>query len=77
LIEHFSEALEPALAERRRRVHQTNIAYKELQGVGTLAGGLRRLVRDGSVPYFLTRPFARTARSVRRRLQTPYWLRTA
>ena len=74
MIDKWSAALNPGLADHRRRVHQTNIAYKEMQQWGTMAEGLSRLVRRGSLPYFLSRPFARTFRSLRRRVQRPYWL---
>ncbi len=77
LIDHWSDALDPGLAAHRRRVHQTNIAYKELQQRQTMLQGLARLVQHGSVPYLLTRPFARTFRSFRRRVQRPYWLGAA
>lgn len=73
-IDRWADALSPELAAHRRRVHETNIAYKELQSWSSFGEGMARLLRRGSVPYFLSRPFARTFRSLRRRVQRPYWL---
>lgn len=74
MVEHWSDALDPRLAAWRRKVHQTNIAYWDMRDWRSMPDGVRRLVRRGSVPYFLSRPFARGFRSLRRRLQRPYWL---
>ena len=77
LIDRWSGALDPDLVAYRRKVHQTNIAYQELLHWSTMAEGLGRLLREGSVPYFLSRPFARTFRAVRRMVQVPYWQRAS
>ncbi len=77
LIDHWAASLNPRLVAHRRKVHQTLVAYEELHDRKTAVEGLWRLLRQGSVVYFLSRPFARGFRAVRRRIQRPYWLRTA
>lgn len=77
LIGRLKDRIEPALAQWRLRVHNTLIAYDELRTPGRRLRGLRRLFLAGSVPYLLSRPFARTWRALRRRVQTPYWKRAS
>lgn len=76
LIDRWAPELDPALARYRRRVHHTVAAYEEMKAFDTFGGGVRRLLRHGSLRYFLTRPFSRAFRFVRRHLQTPRWKRT-
>ncbi len=77
LIDRWAACLSPRLVAHRRRVHQTVVAYEELHHRKTVVEGLKRLLRRGSLVYFLSRPFARGFRGMRRRIQRPYWLRTA
>jgi hypothetical protein len=77
LIDQWAASLNPRLAMYRHRVHQTVVAYEELQDRKTAVEGLLRLLRHGSLAYLLSRPFARGFRAVRRRIQRPYWLRTS
>jgi glycosyltransferase involved in cell wall biosynthesis len=76
MIDLWSKDLDPRLVAHRRRVHHTNVAFEELRSLKTLFGGIERLVRHGSVVYFLSRPFARGFRALRRRIQRPYYLKT-
>lgn len=75
LIDRWEAELSPELAAHRRRVHHTVAAYEQMRHLSTLPQGLSRLLRNGSVPYLLSRPFARAFRAARRRLQTPFWKR--
>lgn len=75
LIEHWSGAIPPSLARRRRRIHETCIAFAELRSPRETAAGLVRLLRQGSVSFLVSRPLARAWRSLRRMTRTPEWKR--
>ena len=75
LIDRWESDLGPSLTAHRRRVHHTVAAYEQMSNLQSLGSGIRRLLRHGSVPYLLSRPFARAFRAVRRRIQTPRWKR--
>jgi glycosyltransferase involved in cell wall biosynthesis len=73
LIDRWQGDLEPALADRRRRVHSTVLAVDEIRRRGLRRAGLRRLWTEGSVLFLLSRPPAWAARELRRRLAAPFW----
>ena len=77
LIDQWRADLDPALARWRRQVHATVLAVQELRQRGQRWRGLRRLVREGSLPFLASRPLAQAARGLRRRIQQPYWQRAA
>ncbi|HXF78956.1 MAG TPA: glycosyltransferase [Usitatibacter sp.] len=75
LIDRWRQDIDPRLARRRMQVHSTVLAVEEMRRPGRRIEGLRRLLREGSVPFLLSRPFAWAYRALRRKLTTPYWIR--
>jgi len=76
IVDSWSDALPPRLASRRRKVHSTVLAVHQLQSAGGFKAGLMTLLTDGAIGYLLSRPFARGMRVIRRKLRTPYWVRS-
>jgi glycosyltransferase involved in cell wall biosynthesis len=76
LVDQWSESLDPALADRRRRVHSTVWAVQEMRNGKTFRLGLARLLRNGSLRYLVSRPFAIAYRSLRRKVCRPTWKET-
>ena len=74
LIERWRGVLPDALVRQRKRVHHTVLASIDMRSGASFGAGCRRLLRQGSLVFLLTRPFARAARHLRRRLQRPYWV---
>ena len=77
LLDRWAGSLDPKIVARRRRIHATGLAVAELRNPGTRAGGLARLIRDGSVGFLLTRPLVWAYRSLRRRWREPIWTKEA
>jgi glycosyltransferase involved in cell wall biosynthesis len=77
LIDRWGGAVRPRIRWWRRKVHHTLVALKELEQGATRREGLIRLLRDGSLMYLFSRPFARGYRAIRRRMKRPYWQRAA
>ncbi len=75
LIDRWSGAVSREIVRHRKKVHHTLVALKEFEQRATRRQGMIRLLREGSLPYLLSRPFARGSRAIRRRLQRPYWKR--
>ncbi len=75
LVESWADVLGPKLTRVRRRRHQTLVALEDMRSVTTIGAGLVRLLTSGSLGFLLSRPFVRTFRFLRRRVQTPYYLR--
>ena len=75
LIDRWGAPVAPRLLAKRRKVHQTLVALEEIRKSETGRQGLLRLLRSGSLSYLLSRPFARSFRALRRRVQQPYWQR--
>lgn len=75
LIDRWQHAISPALAGQRRRVHATVLAVEEIRRADHRREGWRRLLREGSLPFLLSRPLAWAVREVRRRLFQPQWRR--
>jgi GT2 family glycosyltransferase len=75
LIDRWSPELPPALARRRRKIHQTVRGFAEAQQLRTLPTGTARIVMRGSLPFLFSRPLAMSARAIRRRFVTPFWRR--
>lgn len=68
IVEPWAAAVEPRVYRRRQRIQQTLIGLEELTSRNKRVGGLRRILRDGSLVYLASRPFVRVARQLRRRL---------
>jgi glycosyltransferase involved in cell wall biosynthesis len=77
LIERFGGSLDPKLRSRRLRIHNSLVALQDMMRAATFGRGLSRLLSRGSLSFLLSRPFARALRSLRRRVATPYYLRSA
>lgn len=75
LIDRWGDAVNPRILAWRRKVHHTLVALKELEQPQTRKEGVLRLLKNGSLPYLFSRPFVRSFRAVRRRIQRPYWQR--
>ncbi|MEZ5977458.1 MAG: hypothetical protein R3F34_04490 [Planctomycetota bacterium] len=69
LVQRWAPRLDPRLVARRRAVHSTLLGLVEFGSPGRRLDGVRRVLRDGSLGYLLTRPFVRTVRRVRRALE--------
>jgi glycosyltransferase involved in cell wall biosynthesis len=72
MIGQWSDLIGQDLAARRRGIHQTVAAVYEIRG-GLIADGLKRLFRDGSLAFLLSRPFAIGLRALQRQFRAPYW----
>jgi len=66
IIERWRGHLDPAIYRRRYRIQSTIIGLREVASGSDHAGGLARILRDGSVPYLFSRPFALGYRWLRR-----------
>jgi glycosyltransferase involved in cell wall biosynthesis len=75
LIDRWGASMTPRLLARRRKVHHTLVALEEIRNKQTKREGLVRLLKSGSVPYLLSRPFARSFRALRRKVEQPNWLK--
>jgi glycosyltransferase involved in cell wall biosynthesis len=69
LLDRWAAEIDPALRQQRMAVYHTLIAVEELRS--RPLGGLRRLLTRGSLPYLLSRPFARGFRWLRRSRRGP------
>jgi hypothetical protein len=77
MLDHWRAQIPVPLLGRRLQVHHTVGAYVQLCSAGQRVDGLLRLLRQGSLPYLLTRPLARAWRALRRRWLVPQWQRRA
>jgi glycosyltransferase involved in cell wall biosynthesis len=75
LIDRWKGDLPPWLARRRRRIHHTVLAFEEMCSLSSAASGVSRLLREGSITFLASRPFARAYRATRRRVAEPYWVK--
>jgi Glycosyl transferase family 2 len=76
IIRQWSASLDPRTTRFRLQTYSTVLALEEMKNPKTASTGLRRLFRDGSVIWLLSRPFAVCWRSLRRKVRRPYWLAT-
>ena len=73
LIDQWSDGLDLGFAARRRRTHATSLALEEMGRMGSVGTGIRRLFREGSVTWLMSRPFVHALRALRRRISRPLW----
>ncbi len=73
MIDQWTACLDPQIAAYRRRTHATALALEEMRRPSSAGAGIRRLFREGSVPWLLSRPFVHTLRRVRRKVRRPSW----
>jgi glycosyltransferase involved in cell wall biosynthesis len=75
LIDRWQPEIGPELAGWRRQVHATVLAVEELRRAGLRRAGWQRLLRQGSLPFLLSRPVVWLGRALHRRLVQPQWRR--
>ena len=73
LVDRWASDLPPRVVARRRAIHHTLVALSELTTARMPFRGLRRLATRGSLLFLMTRPVARSARAIKRRIVRPYW----
>jgi len=73
MIDQWAECLDPRIAAYRRRTHATALALEEMRSLASAGTGIRRLFREGSVTWLLSRPFVQAWRRMRRKVRRPYW----
>lgn len=66
VLERWRHRLRPAVYRRRLRIQHTLIGLREITSHSDPAGGLRRILGQGSPSYLLSRPFVQVCRRVRR-----------
>jgi glycosyltransferase involved in cell wall biosynthesis len=69
ILQRWKHRVDPKVYERRRRINNTVLGVSEVLSREDVGGGLRRIGRDGSIAYFLTRPVSIVVRAVRRALR--------
>jgi glycosyltransferase involved in cell wall biosynthesis len=69
IVNQWADQVEPRIVAYRRMTYSTALALEEMREPGTATAGIKRLLRDGSVWWLLSRPFVRLWRMARRRLR--------
>jgi glycosyltransferase involved in cell wall biosynthesis len=73
MIDQWAECIDPRIAAYRRGTHATALALEEMRSLASAGTGIRRLFREGSVTWLMSRPFVHAWRRMRRNVQRPYW----
>jgi len=73
MIDEWAGCVDPRIAAYRRRTNATGLALEEMRSAASAGTGIRRLFREGSVAWLISRPFVHTFRGIRRRVQCPEW----
>ena len=73
MIDQWAECLDPRIAAYRRGTHATALALEEMRSLASAGTGIRRLFREGSVTWLMSRPFVHAWRRMRRKVRRPYW----
>jgi glycosyltransferase involved in cell wall biosynthesis len=73
IIDEWAKYVDPRIAASRRRTHTTSLALEEMRQASSAGSGIRRLLREGSVTWLLSRPFVHGVRRVRRVMRRPLW----
>jgi glycosyltransferase involved in cell wall biosynthesis len=73
MIDQWAGCLDPRIAAHRRRTHATGLALEELRQASSMGSAIRRLFREGSLTWLLSRPFVHSLRRVRRKVRRPLW----
>ncbi len=66
VAERWKHRLDPAIYRRRRAIQHTLLGLREITSRDDPAAGLVRILREGSVPYLLSRPFVKLGRGLHR-----------
>jgi glycosyltransferase involved in cell wall biosynthesis len=62
----WKDRLDPAVYRRRCAIQRTLLGLRDITSREDPLGGLSRILREGSVPYLLSRPFVKVGRAARR-----------
>jgi len=73
MIDHWAGCLDPRTAAYRRRTNATGLALEEMRSAASAGRGIRRLFREGSLAWLVSRPFVHAFRRIRRKVQHPLW----
>jgi glycosyltransferase involved in cell wall biosynthesis len=73
MIDQWAEQLDPWIAASRRRTHATGLALEEMRQASSVGSGIRRLFREGSLTWLLSRPLVHASRRLRRKVRHPLW----
>ena len=74
LVDQWGPYLDPHIAAYRRKTHATALALEEMRHASSAGVGVRRLFREGSATWLVSRPFVHAVRSVRRQVRRPLWM---
>lgn len=66
VAERWKDRLDPAVYRRRRAIQQTLLGLRNITSGKDPVGGMARILREGSLPYLLSRPFVKAGRGARR-----------
>ncbi len=69
ILERWKHRVRPAIYASNHRTHSTMLGLGEIISREDVGGGLRRILRDGSIAYLATRPFSIANRTLRRALR--------
>jgi hypothetical protein len=69
ILERWKHRTDPAVYARHHRMQSTILGWGEITSLEDVPGGARRILRDGSIAFLLTRPFTRARRVLRRALR--------
>jgi glycosyltransferase involved in cell wall biosynthesis len=73
MIDEWTEHLDAHVAGHRRRTNATGLALEEMRCADSFGIGVRRLLREGSMTWLMSRPFVHLARRMRRAARRPLW----
>jgi len=73
MIDQWAQYLDPRIAAYRRRTHATALALEEMRSAASAGTGIRRLFREGSIAWLMSRSFVHAFRRIRRRVRRPFW----
>ena len=69
IFERWKHRIDPAVYDRHYRMQSSILGLGEITTREDVAGGLKRILKDGSVSYLLTRPLTRARRVLRRAMR--------
>lgn len=69
ILERWKHRVEPTVYLRHFRIHSAILGVGEITSGENVSGGVMRILRDGSIPYLLSRPFSMAHRVARRAMR--------
>ncbi len=73
MIDQWAQYLNPRVAAHRRCANATALALEEIRSADGAGTGIRRLFREGSLSWLMSRPFVQLMRRMRRKVIHPQW----